>query len=111
MALPVFDVGRIFEWTASATKTVILWGAAKILIATILITFVPIAVYKGICLVMEYVYQAANSVAGTDGIWSGQIIEYTGLGAWLATQLKLPECASLYLGALAVVFALSFLRR
>lgn len=111
MAIPVFDIGRIFEWFGNITKTALVFMATKVAVALIIMTFVPLAIYKGLCLMMQYIASASSGLAGSGGLWSGQVIEYTGLGAWLATQLKLPECASLYLGSLVVVFALSFLRR
>jgi hypothetical protein len=111
MGIPVFDVSRLIEWGLKAIVAGFLWIAAKVAISLLIITFVPIAIYLAISKLAEHTFEAASAMAPSGGMWDGAMIQYTGMAAWLATLLRLPECFAVYIGALSVAFALSFLRK
>jgi hypothetical protein len=109
--IPVVDLGRFIEWIKNAAVDVFKWLIMRAFVISVVMTLVPMAIYLGWSKIAQYIFEAASDQAGTGGIWDGAIITYTGLGAWLATAFKLPECMSLLLGAMSVRFVLSFIRR
>jgi hypothetical protein len=111
MGIPVFDISRLIEWGIKGIATGFLWIAAKVVLSGLILTFVPLAIYYAITKLAEHTFNAASGMAPTGGMWDGAIIQYSGLAGWLATQLRMPECFALYMGAIAVSFALSFLRK
>jgi len=111
MAVPVFDFWGIIRLGIDKAADLAKWVAYRAFIIGAIGTLVPIAIFMGWTEICKFIFDASNTQAGTTGMWTGSIVQYTGLGAWFATQLKMPECMSVLLSAYAVRFALSFLRK
>lgn len=111
--IPVVDVTRIIGWVKTAGADVVKFLALRSLILGVVTILVPWAIVKGWVLILEQVTAfATNQFASSSGdLWSGNLIQLTGLGAWLATQLKFVECFSVMATAMSYTFILSFIRR
>ena len=109
--IPVIDVGRFISMAIKAGAWLAKWLLIRAFALSIFITVVPTVLYYGWTKIAAYVMQAVSAIAGVDGVWSGSVIAFTGLAGWIATSLKMPECASILLSCYATRFALSFIRR
>ena len=107
--IPVFDISRAIGWFKTAAADVIKFLALKALLVAIIFTLVPIALYKGWLLIQEKLFAFITTNMGND--WSGTIVSFTGIGGWLADQLRFQECFAVLVSALSVRFILGFFRR
>lgn len=84
--------------------------ATRAMLLTLFTLVLPVVlynVYSGI--VSELLTWTSSQVTGSS--LTGSVISLTGVGAWLADQLRLPQCLSLLLSALGLRFALSAIHR
>ena len=109
--IPVFDVSRVLELAKTSVFDLVKYVAIRAFLISLCVTIVPIAIYKGWMMITEYIFQAAQDQTGTGDLWSGSVIQLTGLGAWIALKIRLAEAFSVFASALSVKFTLSFLRR
>ncbi len=107
--IPVFDISRIVGWIKTATADVIKFIALKALLVALIFTLVPIALYKGWLLIQEKLFAFISSNMGD--AWTGTIVSFTGIGGWLADQLRFQECFAVLVSALSFRFVLGFFRR
>ncbi len=108
--VPIVDITRVIEWGKNAVIDGIKWIAFKTLLISGILTLVPIAIYKGWLLLQEKImtYIAGNM---TGDIWSGSVVQLTGLAGWLAENLKFQQCFSLLVSALAFRFIMGFFHK
>jgi len=111
VGIPVIDVGRFIAMGLEALVWAAKWLAIRLFFVTLIGTTLPVALYFAWGKISGYVMQAASSLIGTTGFWAGSVVSFTGLAGWIATTLKMPECASVLMTAYATKFALSFIRR
>lgn len=106
--IPVFDTSRPIGWAVQLARIVALWIAFKALILVAVGTLVPLAIYSGWKLIQSKIYDAVE-YAQPD-TWQGTVIQFTGMGAYIADNLYLSQAVGIVLGAMAVRWTLSFLR-
>jgi len=108
--LPVVGVLTALEWGKNAIISSIKWLALRALLITLILTLFPIAIYKGWLLIQEKImtYISGNM---TGDIWSGSIVQLTGLAGWLADNLKFQQCFSLLVSAMAFRFIIGFFHK
>lgn len=106
--LPVADITRPIEWAITAARMVAVWIAFKALALVVVGTLVPIAIYTGWKMIREKIYSAVQySMPDT---WSGAMIQLTGMGAYIADNIYLPQAVAIVLSAMSVAWTLSFIR-
>ncbi|MCG8642292.1 MAG: hypothetical protein MI862_21380 [Desulfobacterales bacterium] len=108
--IPVVDLTRIVEWVKNVGADIIKWIALRTLLLAIVTTLVPMAIYHGWLLIQEQLFTFLQGQMSGD-LWSGTIIQLTGIGAWLAEQLKFQESFMVLASALSFRFVLGFFRR
>ena len=107
--IPVFDVSRAIGWIKTAAAETIKFIALKALLVALIFTLLPIAMYKGWLFLQEKILTYLSSTA--PGSWEGAIVTFTGLGGWIAEQLRFTECFSVLVSALTFRFIYSFFKR
>lgn len=107
--IPVFDVSRAVGWLKTAAADTIKFIALKALLVALVFTVLPIALYKGWLLVQEKLFAYLSANMGDT--WTGTMVPLTGLGAWIADNLRFQECFMVLASALSVRFILGFFRR
>ncbi len=89
---------------------VIKYLATRALLLTLVTVILPIVLYNVFStIVTETMEYAVANMQG--GSITGAAIQITGIGAWMAQKLLIPQCLSIFLSALSVKWVLSFLRR
>jgi hypothetical protein len=111
MPLPVFDVSRVIGWVKTAAADVAKFMALRLLLIGLVSVLVPWAIYKAFLLISEQIINLMVSQAGSDGMWSGTMIQLTGLGAWLATHLRFMECFTVLATAASFAFLMRLIKR
>jgi hypothetical protein len=111
MALPVFDVSRVIGWIKTAAADVAKFVALRLLLISIVTVLVPWAIYKAWLFIQEQMIDFMMSQTGSGGFWSGQVVEITGLGGWVATCLRFGECFTVLATAASFCFLLRIIKR
>ena len=111
MAIPVVDITRIIEWIKNAGADLVKWLAFRAFLLAIVSTVVPIAIYSGWLLIQEKLVTYTQSQMTSGDMWSGTMVELTGLGAWLADKLQFQACFSVLATAVAFKFVLGFFHK
>lgn len=111
MIAPVLTVLGSF-FTTQLSAGVLRWIAMKAVLVGLFTVVLPIALIKSWMLIKEYVVSYAMSfITSLDFFESSTVVEMTGLGGYLFTVLKIPECVSIILSASVIAFILSFIRK
>jgi hypothetical protein len=111
MAVPVFDISRILGWVKTAAADVAKFVAFRLLMISIVTVLVPWAIYQAWLMISEQVITFLVSQAGDAGLWSGQMIELTGFGAWLGVRLRFAECFTVLATAASFAFIMRIVKR
>jgi hypothetical protein len=98
-------------FTKQAVIDVAKWVALRALLIGLVTTLVPIAIYQGWSLIASQIMEYVMGLGYEDQIWSGNMIELTGLGAWLGERFQIVLCFQIISSALVYRFLLSFIRR
>ena len=108
MALPAIGlIGIIAAWAARfLTAGVIKWLAWKAAVLFVTCVLIPIVLNNIFYKMLEKAMALHTTQAGS---MSGQMMALTGLAAWLAIQLKIPESMALVVGALSKRVGMSFI--
>jgi hypothetical protein len=97
-ALVAGALGRMF--VAEGIK----WLAFKALMVLLFMVVLPIVLknvfYDILKIYLDWV-TAKVAAVGT-GSLSGQVVQVTGMGGWLAAQLKIPDCCAVLVSALSL---------
>lgn len=107
--IPTFDLSRLLGLAINAARMAAYWIAFKALALVIVGTLVPLAIYAGWKLIQSSIYSAAQSAQPET--WQGAVIQFTGIGAYIADELYLAQALGIVLGAMAVGWTLSWLKR
>lgn len=108
---PVFDFSRILEWTATTLKDVAKWALMRAFVLSVMFTVVPVSLYYAWLFLSEKIMGAVTSTMDGSSVFTGAIFEITGLGGWLATQLKIGECFTVLASAMSFVFVMRMIKR
>ena len=106
--IPVFDVSRVIGWIKTAAAETIKFIALKALLVALIFTLLPIAIYNGWLFLQEKILAFLSSSSGS---WEGTIVTFTGLGGWIAEQLRFTECFSVLVSGLTFRFIYSFFKK
>jgi len=93
------------------TDQAVAWTAVKGMIYFALTMILPVVLYNvAMTLLSEYLTWVAGKMSGMDtsGL-SLSVIQLSGMGAWLAIQLRLPESFALVLSAVKIRLILNTL--
>ena len=107
--VPVFDISRAIGWIKTAAAETIKFVAIKTLLVTLVFTVMPVAMYKGWLFLQEKILTYLN--ANSSGSWEGTVVTFTGLGGWIADQLRFSECFAVLISGLTFRFVYSFFKR
>ena len=104
-------LARIAGWfcvllSSSATKFLVLKGMLLFLFVTILPVVLNNLIYK----IMEIFMNKAASAATAFNSGTSPIVNLTGVGAYIATQIGLPEAVAIVLSAVSISATLRILR-
>lgn len=96
------------------SNSVVKYLALKALLLSLFTVILPVVLFK-VWLkiqvwVMDFLAENISSLTG-GAIAEPAVVEFTGLAAWLADLLKLPQCASVLLSCAVVSFSLKFIKR
>lgn len=108
--IPVVDLTRIIEWVKNAGADIIKWLALRALILGAVTTLVPLAIYAGWKLIQEQIVTYAQTQM-TGDVWTGTIVELTGLAAWLGSKLQFQACFTILATAMSFRFILGFFKK
>ncbi len=108
--VPVFDVGRIIVFAKALLIGAAIWMAFKIFIIGVATVLIPIAVYKGLEMMTEQSLDLINDQM-TSPQWSANLVEFTGLAAWLADTLKFQACFQLLASFVVARFMLTLIKK
>ena len=87
------------------------WIAFKGLVYLIVFTVVPVLLYNILTgLMFDLLDYGLNYIAGSGFDQSNLVIQFTGIAGWIATQISLPQCLSIFMSAVAVRFVLNAIR-
>lgn len=94
----------LITWLAGAlastfSASVLRFVAYKVLGFTLFAVILPIVLNNFVYKMMGHAMQLATDVQSQYGLQSGFIIQFTGLGAWFATYLRIPEGIALIMSA------------
>ena len=101
-------VAKFFKESAA---DVIKFLALRALLISLISILLPLAIYAGWLLIQEQVMGYINTISTDGDLWQGNVIELTGLGAWIAGKLRFYECFAVLSTALVYRFVLGFFRR
>ena len=79
------------------------------LILSLFVFVLPVVLYNVFFEILGLILGYINSHLSSSGL-SAAVISVTGLGAWLVTQMRLPECFSVLLSACGLRFTISMIR-
>lgn len=89
------------------------WVAFKALLLVLVMTVLPVILKNVFYDLLQVFITAANSKVGSmaPGSFGATVVQVTGMGGWLAAQLKLPECFAVMLAAVSfrVTLKLTFM--
>lgn len=108
--IPVIDLTRVLEWGFNAVIWFIKWAAIRAFTISAIIIVVPVAMYNAYFFILEKLFAYMNTLDTSDSVWSGTVIQFTGMAAWLADKLKFQQCLSVIISVLLIKFALSFIK-
>ena len=106
--IPVIDVTRVIEWAITAARTVAVFIATKVLIIAVVGALVPLAILAGWKLIQAKIFTAIDSVQ--PDTWQGTMVQFTGIAAYIADNIYLPQAVALVITALSVAWTLSWLK-
>ena len=88
--------------------SVVRFVATKILMMTVTTLVLPVILYNVFTKIQTEMMQYRMDQMGTiDG--NSVIVNLTGMAAWIADQIQLPEAMAIFLGAIATRYAMSWL--
>lgn len=97
-------IGSFF--TASLASATARWIATKVLLTALMVTILPIVLNNFIHKLIGISFGIVDSQAGS---LASSTLTLSGLGAWFAINLSLPECVSIILTAIAIKFTLGLI--
>ncbi len=106
-------MGAFLAWFSGALGSLfstfgLVWVAAKAALLFLFVTVLPIVLLNLLNTILEGVIGIINSQVSGSGITS-QVMELTGLTAWLVTQCRIQESLAIILGAMAFKVALKMI--
>ena len=107
--VPTFDLSRIIGLAKQAAMLVAMWVLFRAFIMGVITLVLPVILYKGWLIVNEQVFAEIASVGAT-GV-NSVVVQFTGMGAWVANHLRLPECIAVMLSGASAQFLLRMLGR
>jgi hypothetical protein len=108
--IPVVDLTRIVEWVKNAAVDLIKWAALRVLLIGLISTLVPLAIYAAWLMISEQILAFVTTQTSAEG-WSGAVVEFTGIAAWIGTRLQLVQCFQVLATFLSLKFALGFVKK
>jgi len=101
-------VGAAFALEIGA-KT-ILWLAAKALILFLIFTAIPILMFNfGMDFLLTLAQYGVSYVGGVSNL-DAQVVQITGLGAWIGSHMQVDTALSMILSAVSIRFCLHLMR-
>lgn len=107
--IPVWDFAITANWIWEAARETVKWLIIRAFVLSVVMVMVPFAIFKAwtmICKTFLEAVQAQGSAAGISAV----IVNFTGLAAWLAECLKLPECFAALLTGLSTAFVIRIIK-
>ena len=106
-------MGALLTWLAGAFASLVGYSAVrftawKLVIYTLTVTILPIVLTNLIYTIIEIALTLADDVQGSYGL-SSVVVQFTGISAWFATHLMIPEGISILLSALTARLALKMI--
>jgi len=91
------------------TSSVVKFIAMKMLLYTLFTLILPVILYNVFTRILqEYMDYIAGKISA-EGL-SGQMIQLSGFGGWIASEIQLPLCLSMFLSAVLLRFILNTIR-
>lgn len=111
MPLPALSlVGLAIAWLAKHfTFEIAKYIAIRALVIGVILNIGPWVIFKGISLLMQFLLNYASSYVGDQEV-QPVMIQMTGIAAYLANILQIPQGISIFLSFLSVSFALKIMR-
>jgi len=108
--IPVFDVGRIITFVKGLLVVGFLAAAAKLFFIGIITILVPIAIYKGLTMMMEQTMSLISDQM-TNPVWSANFVQLTDLAGWLADCMRFQACFQLLASFIVARFMLTLVKK
>lgn len=89
------------------SSSVVRWIATKVLLTTLFLTVLPAVLKSVLHYVASVAFDKINAVLPSGSF----VVQLTGLGAYFANHLRLPEFVSILLSALALKFTLDVIKK
>jgi hypothetical protein len=88
------------------------WAATKAILITICVVVLPSVLYRLFTRITQEMITYAQSKASTglDGLNGDTVMELTGMAGWIANQIGLPACLSIFLSALVLRYGLYLIK-
>jgi len=83
--------------------------ALKLLLYSLFTLILPVILYNVFTKILEEYMDYISDKISSEGL-SGHMIELTGFGGWIATEIQLPLCLSMFLSAIMLRFVLNMIR-
>jgi hypothetical protein len=109
MFMPTFNLASILTMAKQIALVVALWTAFRAFIMGLVTLVVPVIIYKGWLTINEQLMSAIGNV-DTSGL-SATTLQLTGLAAWAATQLKIPECVAILMTGVSTAIIFKMIKR
>lgn len=111
MGIPVFDLSRVLEWVANRALDVAKWLLIRALILAVAFTVVPVALYYSWIYIGEKLLTFIGDQMGASGVFTGQMVQLSGLSGWLASHLQLAQCFTVLASAASFLFVMRIIKR
>ena len=108
--IPVFDVGRIITFIKGLFVLAFVFGAFKLFMVTIVTVLLPIAIYKGLTMMMEQTLSLISDQMQNPA-WDANLVQLSGLAGWLGDCFQFQACFQLLSSFIIARFMLTLIKK